>query len=261
MENIVFIAGINALGEGLSSNGGAVFGLLKDWNEREETLDDILDMVENIVVDVISEAEIFVMGSNSLPGVESTGEVSMRLLDVQNHSDEELAELADKIELAASEREEWEEITKKFSVSKPYVDVRIDEDKAKFLGVNLDDVYSALRVNLSGDEVNDFTGFGHVYKVVLQADSSYRDSLVTLTKTTGASQISRYNCVRCVNFEGNVGEGFSTEQALDAMEEVVEEIAPNTFQIEWSRQSRQEKLAQNSVLFSLVARRLLHPAR
>lgn len=259
-----------------------VFGLLKDWNEREETLDDILDMVENVATYVIPEAEVFVMGSNSLPGVESTGEVSMRLLDVQNHSDEELDELTNKIELAASEREEWEEITKNFSVSKPYVDVRIDEDKAKFLGVNLDDVYSALRVNLSDDEVNDFTGFGHVYKVVLQADSSYRDSfdaarflfvrnengelvpldsLVTLTKTTGVSQISRYNCVHCVNFEGNVGEGFSTEQALDAMEEVVEEIAPNTFQIEWSGQSRQEKLAQNSVLFSLVARRLPPPAR
>ena len=268
VENIVCIAGINALGDGMSSNGGAAFGLLKDWNEREETLDDVLEMVENIAADVIPEAEFFVMGSNSLPGMESAGAISMRLLDVQNHSDEELAELADRIEVAAGEREELEEITKSFSVSKPYVDVRVDEDKAKFLGVNLDDVYSALRVNLSGDEVNDFTDFGHVYKVVLQADSSYRDSfdaakflfvrnengelvpldsLVTLTKTTGVSQISRYNCVRCVNFEGNVGEGFSTGQALDALEEVVEEIAPNTFQIEWSGKSRQEKLAQSSV--------------
>ena len=153
-------------------------------------------------------------------------------------------------------------------MSKPHVDIRVDEDKAKFLNVNLDDIYSTLRVNLGGDEVNDFTSFGHVYKVVLQAETNYRnsidaakflfvrnskgklvplDTLITLTQTTGAAQISRYNGVRCVNFDANIGEGFSTSQALDALETVVEEVAPNTFQIEWAEKSRQEKLAQSSV--------------
>lgn len=226
-------------------------------------------MFENTAAEVIPEASVFAIGISALPGMDSAGAISMRLLDVQNHSDEELADLADKIEIAASKREELEDITKNFSVLKPYVDVRVDEDKAKLLGVNFDDVYSALRVNLNGDEVNDFTRFGHVYKVVLQAETGYRDSidatkflfvrnadgnlvpldmLVTLTKTTGIAQISRYNGVRSVNFDGNVSEDFSTGQALDALEEVVEQVAPNTFQIEWSGQSRQEKLTRNSVV-------------
>ncbi len=268
VENISCIAGIDMLGGGMSSSSGAVFGILKDWNERTLTLNDVLVEVEETASVAIPEAGIFAMGSSSLPGMESAGAVSMRLLDVKNHSDAELAALAKAIEIAANERDELEGVRENFTVSKPYVDVRVDEDKAKFLGVNLEDVYSALRVNFSGDEVNDFTSFGRVYKVVVQADTRYRDSvdstrfifvrnaggelvpldtLITLTKTSGAAQISRYNGVRCVNFDGNVGEGFSTGQALDALEEVVEEVAPNTFQIEWAEQSRQEKLTQNSV--------------
>ncbi|MBO4780653.1 MAG: efflux RND transporter permease subunit, partial [Selenomonadaceae bacterium] len=267
-ENISVVAGMDLLGGGTNSNAGAVFALLKDWDERSESLDEVLEAVDEIAARVIPEAEVFVMGTSSLPGMESAGAISMRLLDVQNHSDEELAELVKRIELAANEREELNGVMKNFNVSKPHVDVRVNEDKAKLLGVNLDDIYSALRVNFGGDEVNDFTNFGRVYKVVMQADTNYRstidaahflfvsnadglsvplDTFVTLTLTSGVSQISRYNGVRCVSFDANVGEGFSTGQALDALEEVVEEVAPNTFQIEWAEQSRQERLAQESV--------------
>lgn len=267
VESISVVAGADVLGGGTNSNAGEIFGKLTDWDERDASLEEILEIVNETAERVIPEAQVFTMGASNLPGLESAGAVSMRLLDVQNHSDAELAKLAKAIETAANERAELEDVTESFTVSKPYVDVRVDEDKTKLLGVSLDDVYSALRVNFSGDEVNDFTRFGRVYKVVMQAEAGYRDSvdvakflfvrnadgglvpldtLATLTRTTGVSQISRYNGVRCVNFDANVGEGFSTGQALDALEEVVEEVAPNTFQIAWAEQSRQEKLAQSS---------------
>ena len=268
VENISVIAGADLLGGGTNSNAGAIFGTLKDWDERNAELDEILEAINDKAAEIIPEAEVFAMNASSLPGMDSAGAISMRLLDVKNHSDAELAEFAEKIELAAEERDELEDVTGTFSTSKPYVDVKVDEDKAKLLGVNLDDIYSALRVNFGGDEVNDFTSFGRVYKVVMQAETGYRDSidsarfifvrnesgelipldtLVTLRRAAGVSQISRFNGVRCLSFEANVGEGFSTGEALDAIEEVVEEIAPNTFQIEWAEQSRQEKLAQSSV--------------
>ncbi len=267
VESISVVAGADVLGGGTNSNTGEIFGKLADWDERDASLEEILEAVNETAARVIPEAEVFAMGANSLPGLDSSGALSMRLLDVQSHSDAELAALAKAIETAANERDELEDVTCSFNVSKPYVDVRVDEDKAKLLGVSLDDIYSALRVNFSGDEVNDFSRFGRVYKVVMQAEAGYRDSvdvakflyvrnaagglvpldtLVTLTRTTGVSQISRYNGMRCVNFDGNVGEGFSTGQALDALEEVVETVAPDTFQIAWAEQSRQEKLAQRS---------------
>ena len=268
IENISAIAGMGLIG-GNGSNAGTIFGILKDWKERNESLEEILETINKTAARSIPEAEIFAMTASSLPGMDSAGALSMRILDINDHSDEELAALADKIEDAASRRPELEDVTGNFNVSKPYVDVRVDEDKAKLLGVSLSDIYSTLGVNFGGDEVNDFTSFGHVYKVVLQAETNYRntidathflfvrnaagelvplDTFVTLTPTTGASQISRYNGVRCVGFDANVGEGFSTGQAMDAFEEVVNEVAPGTFKIEWAEQSRQEKLAQSSVV-------------
>ena len=273
VENLSSIAGMDLMGGGTNSNAGTIYAILKPWDERDESLDEVLERVGDMA-DVIPEAEIFPMnGSSSLPGVDSIGAITMVLLDVHNHSDEELADLAEKIEAAANERPELADVTQAFTVSKPYVDMRVDEDKAKLLGVNLDDVYAALRVNFSGDEVNDFTDFGHVYKVVVQAEPNFRDSiastkfifvrnesgafvpldsLVNLQRTTGVAQISRYNGVRSVSFNANVGEGFSSGEALDALEAVVEEVAPDTFQVEWAEQSRQEKLAQSSAAETFV---------
>ena len=273
VENISVIAGMDLMGGGANSNTGAIYAMLKPWDERDESLDEVLERVGDMA-NIIPEAEIFPMnGSSSLPGVDSIGAITMVLLDVKDHSDEELADIAEKIEDAANARDELADVTQSFTVSKPYVDMRVDEDKAKLLGVNLDDVYAALRVNFGGDEVNDFTNFGHVYKVVVQAESNFRDSidatkfifvrnesgsfvpldsLVTLQRTTGVAQTSRYNGVRCVNFNANVGEGFSSGEALDALEQVVEEVAPETFQVEWAEQSRQEKLAQTSAAKTFV---------
>ena len=268
IENISVIAGMGLL-DGSGSHTGSIFGTLKDWNERNVGLDEVIEQVNETAAKAIPEAAIFAMSMSSLPGMESAGALSMKLLDVQDHSDAELADYVKRIEDAASNRPELAEVNAGFNVERPYVDVRVDEDKAKLLGVNLDEVYSTLRVNFGGDEVNDFTSFGHVYKVVVQAETDYRstidaahflfvrnangdllplDTLVTFTRTAGASQISRYNGVRCVSFEANVGDGFSTSQALDAMEEVVNEVAPGIFKIEWAEQSRQEKLAQSSVV-------------
>ncbi|MBR1804933.1 MAG: efflux RND transporter permease subunit, partial [Selenomonadaceae bacterium] len=273
VENLSSIAGMDLLGGGTNSNAGTIFAILKPWDERDESLDEVLERI-NDMANVIPEAEIFAMnGSSSLPGIESIGAITMILLDVKNHSDEELAALAEKIEAAAEARDELEDVTQTFTVSKPYVDMRVNEDKTKQLGVNLDDVYAALRVNFGGDDVNDFTSFGHVYKVVVQAESNFRDSidatkfifvrnesgslvpldsLINLQRTTGVAQLSRYNGVRCVSFSANVGEGFSSGEALDALEQVVEEVAPETFQIEWAEQSRQEKLAQTSAAETFV---------
>ena len=268
VEDISAVAGSDVLGGGANSSAGEIFATLKHWDERDVGLEEFLEEIDETALRVIPEAETFSMTANSLPGLDSTGAVSMKLLDVQNHSDDELNALVEKILIAANERDELDDVTTSFRVSKPRVDVRVDEDKAKLLGVNISDVYSALRVNFGGDEVNDFTQFGRVYKVVVQADAGYRDSmdsarflfvrnannelvpldtLLTLTRTAGTSQISRYNGVCCVNFDANVGEGFSSGQAIAALEEVVDEVAPNTFQIAWAEQSRQEKLAQSSV--------------
>jgi HAE1 family hydrophobic/amphiphilic exporter-1 len=122
----------------------------------------------------------------------------------------------------------------------------------------------ALQVNFGGTSVNDFNRFGRTYKVMLQSDTTYRneveaakfvyvrnnigtmiplDALINPRVNTGASIISRFNASRCITFQGNSAPGYSSGQALNAIEEVVRENAPTGFNIDWSGQSRQEKKA------------------
>ena len=274
IENDITISGYDMISDGVSSCGGMLYAILKPWDERARGIEEILEEVNRIAEQEIPEASVFAISDSSLPGLESVGGVSMRLLDVTGHSDEELAEISAEIEAALEDREELDDVESTFSMSKPYVTVKVDEDKAKLLGVNLDDVYSTLRTNFGGDEVNDFTAFGRNYKVVLQADMDYRseienmrfmfvkngageriplDTLVTCQTTVGPSSISRFNGVRSIGFEGNMAEGFSSGEAMDAMEETVNRVAPGAFQLEWTATSRQEKSAQSSamVIFAL----------
>ena len=263
------IAGYDMLANGGSKSSGAtIFASLKDWSEREQTLYEILEEVDELGEKIIPEAKVFSMTASGLPGLESIGGVSLKILDVQGHTNEELADFAEKISIAAGKREELSDISIAFNLSTPYIDFKVDENKAKLLGVSMDDIYTALRVNFSGEEVNDFSDFGKNYKVVLRADKSFRndverakfifvknadgekvplDTLVNFKNSTGPSIISRFNGIQCIGIEGNVGEGFSSSEAMDALEEVVEEVAPNTFQIEWSGVSRQEKESQSSI--------------
>ena len=132
------------------------------------------------------------------------------------------------------------------------------------MGVNLSDVFTALQVNFGGTAVNDFNRFGRTYKVMLQSDTTYRneveaakfvfvrnnigtmipiDTLLNPRVNTGASIISRFNASRSITFQGNPADGYSSGQALTAIEEVVRENAPMGFNIDWSGQSRQEKKA------------------
>lgn len=258
-------AGFDLIGSGSKSNAGTIFVVLKDWNERAENLNEVIEKVTEVAEKVAPEANVMAMSASGLPGLDSVGGISMRLLAVKGTSDIELAEIAKKIVAATDEVEEIGSGEITFNLDKPYIDFKIDEEKAKLLGVNLEDVYTALRVNFSGDEVADFTKFGRNYKIVLQADTSYRsefesakfifvknsagvtvplDTLVTLNNATGSGQITRFNGIRSLNFEGNVAH-YSSGAALTALEKIVEEIAPNTFQIEWAGISRQEKLAQS----------------
>ena len=169
------------------------------------------------------------------------------------------------MEAAAQKHPEIGSIEADFDMGTPYADFTVNEDKAKLLGVNMSDVYSALQVNFGGEEVNDFIRFGQVYKVVLQADTAFRseteamrflfvrnsegtmvplDALVQAKTSAGPVSISRYDGVRSIHFEIEPGEDASSGEAMDAMEEVVREAAPDGFQIAWSGISRHAREAQ-----------------
>lgn len=268
---IMRIAGYDALSGGIKSSGGTFFVGLKPWSERTTK-----ELAVNSIVRQINqmgpkhpEAKIMAFTMPALPGLGMVGGWSMELLDMTGRSDEELDKIAKDIIEAAGNRPELARVRTTFSAFSPICEFEIDRQKAKQLGVNFSDVYTALQVNYGGSQIGDFIQFGKSYKIMLQADAQYRNeadslrytyvrntsggmvplnSLLNSRTATSSSAISRFNGVRTVKIQGNTASGYSSGQAIQAMEEVVAQTAPAGFSVEWSGQSREEKKASGSTL-------------
>ena len=268
VKAVIGVGGADLLSDNTRSDAGIIFVALKDWTERHtdgQSVDDLLEWLDVKAQETVPEASVMGLNPPPLPELGMTGGVSLHLLDTADHSEEALQTTVKNIMDAAQKHPEIGELEADFDMGTPYADFTVNEDKAKLLGVNLDDVYSTLQVNFGGEEVNDFIRFGKVYKVVLQADKSFRsetealrflfvrnsddrmiplDALVQADLSSGPASISRYDGVRSIHFEIVPGDDYSAGEAMAAMEAVVGEAAPDGFQIAWSGVSRHAREAQ-----------------
>lgn len=233
------------------------------------SVDNAVKTIFGLGAKLAPEATVIAFNPPALPGLGMVGGWTMQLQDMSGHTDEELNEITQQIVAAANQRPELSGVRTTYAINSPIYDYEIDREKVKKLGVQLSDVFSALQVNYGGMQVNDFNQFGRSYKVMLQADTAYRsdvnstkfmfvrsssgtmvplDTLLKPKLSTGPTQISRFNGTRAVTIQGNAGEGYSSGQAMQAIQEVVHEVAPTGFGIEWSGQSREESKASSSTL-------------
>ena len=151
----------------------------------------------------------------------------------------------------------------------------VDREKTEKLGISVDDVFTALQTFLGGLQVNDFNRFGKTYKVVMQAEPQFRNdvealrfmfvrstkgtmvplnTLVKAESTSGPSIIKRFNGGRTIQIVGGPAQGFSSGQALTALEQVAARTLPAGFHYEWADQSREEKISGGKapILFGLA---------
>lgn len=272
VQNVMEVIGFDILSNGEKSNAGTIFIGLNPWAERKDfqtQIDHEVEMVFGQGAEVIPEGFVIAMNPPALPGLGMVGGFTMQLQDMSGHTDEELDAITKKIVEAANQRPELTGVYTTYAINSPGYKFKVDREKVKNLGVNLSDVFTALQVNFGGIEVNDFNQFGRTYKVMLQADTGYRsevdttkfifvknssgtmvplDTLLKPKLGTAPSFISRFNGVRSVAIMGDAKNGYSSGQAIAAMEEVVKQNAPTGFGIEWSGQSRQEKSSSNSTM-------------
>ncbi|MBR6266832.1 MAG: efflux RND transporter permease subunit, partial [Selenomonadaceae bacterium] len=264
VKNVMKISGYDVLSSDTKSNGGTFFIGLNSWGERttrELSLEGIIGKVNALGVNH-PEARVMAVVPPTLPGVGMVGGASMELQDMTGHTDKELDRITKEILAGMNARPELMMAYTTFSVDSPVCMFDVDREKVKQLGVELSDVFTALQVNYGGAYINDFVRFGRSYYVMLQSDAQYRsesealkfcfvknsngamvplDSLLTPRLSTSTSIISRFNGVRSVSINGIAAEGYSSGQAMAAMEEVVKEKAGTGFSVEWSGQTREEK--------------------
>jgi HAE1 family hydrophobic/amphiphilic exporter-1 len=272
VENVMSITGFDLLGGGSKPSAGLVVLGMKDWSQRpdaSQSVDSAVKQLFGIGAKVAPEATVIAMNPPALPGLGSVGGWSLQLQDMSGHTDEELADITNKIVAAANQRPELMGVRTTFKMTAPTYEYEIDREKVKQLGVKLSDVFTAMQVNFGGTQVNDFNRFGRSYKVMLQSDVTYRseaeamkfvyvktssdtmvplDTLLKPKMSSGPTTISRFNGARAINIQGSAGSGYSSGEAMAAIREVVEQNAPSGFNIEWSGQSREEAKASSSTL-------------
>ncbi len=264
VKNVMKVAGYDVLSSGNKGNAGTFFVGLDTWGRR--TTDEL--SIGGIIASVDSlgkkhpEANIMAIAPPTLPGVGMVGGLAMELQDMTGHTDKELDSITKEIVEACRQRPELMTAYTTFSVDSPICKFDVDRERVKQLGVELSDLFTALQVNYGGSQVNDFVRFGRTYKVMMQSDAQYRsesealkfsyvknrdgimvplDALLTPKSSTSTNLVSRFNGVRSISINGIAATGYSSGQAMAAMEEVVKEKAGTGFTVEWSGQTREEK--------------------
>ena len=270
VQNASVVAGYSILSGTLQPNAGMAFVQLKDWDERPDAEDHAAALVRRLNRDFaanIKEGVAFAFGPPAIPGLGTGSGFTAMLQDRGGNSPEYLAEQASRFIAAANARPEVSGALTLFRPSSPQIFLDIDDGKALKLGVPLADVNTSVGAFLGGAYVNDFNRFGRLYKVYVQAEPEYRatvdginmfyvrssngdavplSTLVETSRTTGPEFTNRFNLFRSAKITGQAAEGYSSAQALTALEEVAEETLPDGMSLAWSDMSYQEKAAAGS---------------
>ena len=277
VEYVTAAAGFSLLSGSFSSNASFVFVSLKSWDERNETANEIVDMLNVAFATQINEAQVFAFGPPAIPGLGSGSGFTMMLQDRGGNTPEYLAQQAIQFIQAAMKRPEIGSIFTTFRASVPQRFMDINIDKALKAGIPLDNIYSTVGAFLGGTYVNDFTRFGRLYKAYIQAEPEYRQNqnqisfyyiknssgdsvplagFVDIKDITGPDYTNRFNLYRSVELTGGPAPGYTSAQTLTALEEVAAEVLPANMGYAWSNMSYQEKAASGSAgvvfLFALV---------
>ena len=224
----------------------------------------------------IPEAVVFPFVPPSLPGFGAAGGFDVLLQDRSgNLSVQELNEEVRKFMQAAQQRPELTGLFTAFDPTVPQVELAVDREKARTLGVQINDVFSTLQASLGGAYVNDFNRFGRLYRVFVQADSDFRQkpedigqfyvrsrttnamiplsTLVKVIPSAGAELTIRYNLLRSVEITGQATDGYSSGQAMDALEAVAAEVLPREMGLSFTGLSYQERTAPSSTPTLILA--------
>jgi len=270
VDSVTAIAGFSLLTASLSPNNAFFFVSLKHWSERSADglhVNDLIRKINGQLAVGVPGAVAFAFGPPAIPGLGTGSGFSMMLQDRGSNTPAYLASQADGFIEAARERPEIGTINSIFRANVPQIFAEVNTDMVLKLGVSPADVNTALGSFLGGAYVNDFNRFGRLYKVYVQAEPEYRSkpddiryfyvrgasgkvvplsTLVNTSPTQGPEYTNRFNLFRAAEITGAPAPGYSSVQALDALEEVAAEYLPDDMAYSWNAMSFQEKAAAGS---------------
>lgn len=264
IESITAIGGFNMLTGAMQSNSASLFVRLRPWDERIDdghTMDAILSRTA-ATLGQIAEALAIPFVPPPIPGLGVSGGFQLEIQDRSAGSIAGLGAQAARFAAAGSQRPELTGVFNTFQTNVPQIRADLDRDKASSLGIPTSNIFESMQTLLGGLIINNFNRFGRVYRVIVQAEPQYRNqaeditgiyvrtsdglmvplsTLITTARTTGPDIIQRFNLFRSAEITGSAAPGYSSGQALDAVEEVARSQLPGGYGFEWAGVSYQER--------------------
>ena len=270
VQDVVTFAGFDVLTFGTRSNAGVSFVPLKDWSERTTKELDARNLPGPFMGMGAKQKDAMVMTFNPPPitGMSTTGGFEAYIQDRSGGSSEKLAEVVHKFMAAAAKRPELAGVNTTFNADVPQYYIDLDRTKARALGVAINDVFTAMQTTFGSYYVNDFTLYGRTWQVSLQAEAEFRrkpedlsqvyvrstatseliplSSLVSVRRILGPDSYARFNVYPAAKVLGGPAPGYSSGQALQAMQEVADETLGGDYSLGWIGQAYQELASQGS---------------
>ena len=260
VKNVMEVSGIDILSMGQKANAGLAVVTMEDYSKRSNSVQDIIPMIFGMGAQ-IPDATVMAFQPPSLPGASSTGTLSLYLMNLGGEDVNTMGERANEFLAACRKRPEIGMLYTTLNTNTPMYQFEVDREKAQSMNVPVSTVYSALQAFLGGNEINDINNFGRTWKVVMQADEKYRtgvedmryffvrsndgksiplNTLVKPTPKNSSVVMTRFNGASAIKISGDPASGYSSGQAMAAIEEVAKEVLPNTYTYEWTGQSLDE---------------------
>ncbi len=263
VENVFAVSGFDLLSGGLKTSAGTMFIMLKDWKQRKSADLDARNLPGAIMGMNAGIKDGLILAFNPPPimGLSTTGGFELYLQDRTGGGVESLTRATKLLTDAASKRPELAGVRTTFSPNVPQYDIQLDRERAKAMGVPINSVFTAMQATFGSLYVNDFTLFGRNYQVNLQSEADFRrdpsdlkhvfvradsgsmiplSALVTVKRIVGPDQLERFNGFDAAKVTGNPAPGYTSGDAIKAMQEVAAQVLPQGYQIAWTGSAYQE---------------------
>ncbi|MDB2606375.1 efflux RND transporter permease subunit [Zobellia sp.] len=269
VESVSTLAGYEIMTEGRGSNAGTCLINLKPWSERDASVHEVMEELEEESKDLGAVIEFF--EPPAVPGFGSSGGFSMRLLDKTENTDyQEFEKINNNFMEALGKRKELSGLFTFFAANYPQMELVVDNEAAMQKGVSIGKAMENLNILIGSTYEQGFIRFGRFFKVYTQAAPEYRrlpsdledlfvkneagkmvpySSFMTLKKHLGPNEITRYNLYNSAAIRGLPAPGYTSGDAIKAIQEVAKESLPNNYDIAWEGLSYDEAQRGNESIY------------
>lgn len=279
-QDVFVINGFDLFNGANKTNSTTFFMPLKDWDERTTAQNSAQSIVQQFQAQGMQKVnDGFVIAANPPPisGMSNTGGFDAYIQSRNGASPAELAAKARELVVLAHGRKELAGVNSSYSNSVPQIDVRLNREKARSLGIPVNSVFATMQATFGSLYVNDFNYLGRSFRVQLQSESEFRDdvsrlnsifvrstagqmiplsALLTVKQTTGPEIQTRFNAFSAAKISGGPAPGYSSGEAIQAMDEIAAQTLGDDYVLAWSGSAFQERSASGSssqvFIFALI---------